>query len=97
MPEVFMIAPARTKSGIAISGNLVAPSNITTAAESRLSGPDFATIATAAITPSATAIGTLISTSANSATSIRSAITRRSPRAPARAARGAPRASARAG
>ena len=56
--------------------------------------PAFATMATAAIKPSATAIGTLISTSTNSAISMSSTLKPRSPRAPAHARRAAPPASA---
>ena len=53
----------------------------------------IATIATAAITPSATAIGTLIKTSANSATNIRSAVTRSDLRCRVGTSRAAPPAS----
>ena len=58
-----MIAPASTNSGMAINENLVVPSNMVVAAENRLSIPPLATMATVAITPMATAIGTLINTS----------------------------------
>ena len=95
MPEVFMIAPARMNSGMAISGKLLAPSYRVTAAVSRLSMPDEATIATAATTPNATAIGTLITLSARRPRNIASTVTPGSPRAPAPRSRPRPRASAR--
>ena len=67
MPDAFMIAPARMNSGIASSGKLVAPLYATTARLGRIARPWVATIAISATAPSATAIGTLNSTSASTA------------------------------
>ena len=67
MPDAFMIAPARMKRGIAINGNAVAPSYMTSATlGSEATPPGPTTIATTAVSPSATAIGTLIRISARS-------------------------------
>ena len=60
-----MIAPARMNSGIASSGKLDAPSNITSAMFGSMSGPWMIEIAAMATKPSAMAIGTLISASAS--------------------------------
>ena len=54
----FISAPASTNSGIAISGNLPAPSYSTIAALSSAGSPPVAVIAASATRPSATAIGT---------------------------------------
>src|SRR6476661_6719682 len=67
IPDAFMIEPARMNSGIASSGKLVAPLYVTTARFGRISVPCVATIDTIATTPSATAIGTLMITSASTA------------------------------
>ena len=57
IPDRFMIAPARMKSGIAIRGNLVAPENIRRPALGSVSTPPETRIATTVISPSATAMG----------------------------------------
>src|SRR5690348_2485710 len=67
MPDAFMIAPARMNNGIASSGKFVAPLYVTIARFGRIAAPCVVTIATIATVPSATAIGTLISTSASTA------------------------------
>ena len=71
MPDEFMIAPARMNKGMASSGTFVAPSYMTSARLGRMSGPDIATIATAATTASDTAIGTFSMTSRNRPRNIR--------------------------
>lgn len=68
MPEVFMIAPARMNSGMAMSGKFVAPLYMTSGTFGSASQPCAASIATTAAMPSATAIGTLSSTSASTPT-----------------------------
>src|SRR6266567_4262062 len=67
MPDAFMIAPARMNSGIASSGKLVAPLYATIARFGRMPRPWLVTIAATATMPSATAIGTLSTTSASTA------------------------------
>src|SRR5437763_3619976 len=67
MPDAFMIAPARMKSGIASRGKLVAPLYATIARLGRMPKPWLATIATTATMPSATAIGTFSTTSVSTA------------------------------
>src|SRR5438034_6254197 len=67
MPDAFMIAPARMNKGIASSGKLVAPLYATIARFGRMLKPWLVTIAATATMPSATAIGTLNTTSANTA------------------------------
>ena len=67
MPDAFMIAPARMKSGIASKGKFVAPLYVTSAMLGSESTPWLAIIATTATMPSDTAIGTLIRTSASAA------------------------------
>ena len=91
--DEFMIAPARMNIGIASSGKLVAPSNMTSARFGSMWEPWVSQIAPTAITPSATAIGTLIITSAASATIMRgmAAVTARPPCAGSRS-RHVPRA-----
>ncbi len=64
IPDAFMMAPARMKSGMAMRGKVVAPSNSTTAIEASPAGPDVTTMATTATTPRATAIGTSMLTRA---------------------------------
>ncbi len=64
IPEAFMIAPASTNSGIAMSGNLVVPENNTSAMLGTASNPDVNITATTDTTPSANAIGTFTATSA---------------------------------
>jgi hypothetical protein len=54
----FINAPANTNNGMAISGNLPAPSYSTMAALSSAGSPAVAVIAASATMPSATAIGT---------------------------------------
>ena len=60
IPVAFMIVPARMNSGMAISGNLVAPENMTSPTFGIAAHPPSAMIATTDMTPSATAMGTLI-------------------------------------
>ena len=74
--DVFMIAPARMNSGIASSGKLVAPVNITMAAFSSASMPPECTIAAIATTPSAIAIGTLSRIRPTRPTNISATVTR---------------------
>ncbi len=69
--EAFMMPPAKMNSGTASSGKLVAPSNITSATFGSMLAPCAIQIAATATTPSATATGTLISTSANIPISMR--------------------------
>src|SRR6266852_8615744 len=57
MPDAFMIAPANTNSGMAISGKLVAPVYITMGTLASCQTPPVCTMATSATTASATAIG----------------------------------------
>ncbi len=85
MPDAFMIAPARMKSGIAIRGNEVAPSNMTSAAFGSAptpSGP--VSIATTATIPRAIAIGMPSTTSARSRRPMDRRLMRRPLRPPAR-------------
>src|SRR3954469_17898281 len=63
MPDAFMIAPARMKRGIAISGKLVAPVYMTRGTLGRALIPLAWTMATSATTASAMAMGTLSRTS----------------------------------
>ena len=63
MLDAFMMAPARMNSGMASSGKLEAPSNMTSAMFGRLLGPWMIRMAALATMPSATAIGTLSSAS----------------------------------
>ena len=79
IPVEFMIAPARLNRGMAINGKLVAPSIITSATFGNTSGPCANTIAALATTASATAIGTLISTSASSPMNMKNIIIGLSP------------------
>jgi hypothetical protein len=66
IPVAFMIAPAKIKSGIAMSGNDVAPENITSPAFGREATPlGPVIIATTATIPSEMAMGTPMSTSTN--------------------------------
>src|SRR5437867_4188967 len=76
IPDAFMIAPARMNSGIASSGKLVAPLYATIARFGRMSTPCVETSATMATMPSATAIGTLTSTSASPAANSSSIVMR---------------------
>src|SRR3954469_14852411 len=62
IPDAFMIAPARMKSGIAMSGKLVAPVYMAIGALGSAATPPVWKIAIAATTPSAMAIGTLTKT-----------------------------------
>ena len=64
MPEAFMIAPERMNRGIAISGKLVAPLYKVIATFGSVAVPWVTSNATTATTPSATAMGMSISTSA---------------------------------
>ena len=84
--DTFMIEPAKMNSGIASSGKLEAPSNISSAEFTSMCGPCTITTAPMAVRPSATAIGTLISASANRQTSISVMVTGVAPR-PARPSR----------
>ena len=59
-PPAFMIAPASTNIGMAMSENLVDPSYMSRATVTRLSVPSVATKPRIADTASATAIGTLM-------------------------------------
>ena len=70
MLDAFMIAPARMNSGIASSGKLEAPSNMTSAMFGSMSGPWMIAMAAVATIASATAIGTLSSANANMPMSI---------------------------
>ena len=58
IPEAFMIAPAKTNSGMAMSGKLVAPVYITIGTLESCPTPPVCTMATRATTASATAMGT---------------------------------------
>ena len=60
MPEVFMIAPAMMKSGMARSGKLVAPSNITMATLGKIDRSEVMTMATVPTTAREMAMGTFI-------------------------------------
>ena len=62
IPEAFIIAPARIKSGMAINGKFVAPSIMMSAKLGRISAPCVAYIARVVTTPKAIAMGTLIRT-----------------------------------
>ena len=64
IPEAFMIAPASTNRGMAISGKLVAPVYMTMGTFGSCSIPPVCTMATSATTASETAMGTFSSTSA---------------------------------
>ena len=77
--DTFMIDPARMNSGIASSGKLEAPSNMTSAVFTSICGPCTSTTAAMAVSPSATAIGTLISASANMPRSMRVMVTGAAP------------------
>ncbi|MNC90884.1 hypothetical protein D3C83_70380 [compost metagenome] len=92
-----MSAPARMKSGMAISGKLVAPWYITIARLGRLSVPWLTMMATTAAMPSATAIGTLISTRAMTPKKIRDSVMSARPRRHGRASGRALHAARRAG
>ena len=59
IPDAFMIAPARMKRGMAIRGKPVAPENMTRPTFGNMPNPPVTTIATTAMSPSATAMGTL--------------------------------------
>ena len=63
--EAFMMPPAKMNSGTASSGKSVAPWNMTSATFGNMYVPCAIQIAATATTASATATGTLISTSAN--------------------------------
>ena len=69
--DAFMMAPASMNSGIASSGKLDAPSNITSARFGSIVGPWMTMTAISATSPSATAMGTLSIASAIMPTSIR--------------------------
>src|SRR5438270_3074124 len=58
IPDAFMIAPAKTNSGMAMSGKLVAPEYITIGTLASCPTPPVCTMATSATTASATAMGT---------------------------------------
>src|SRR5437870_11210503 len=58
MPDAFMIAPARMKRGMAISGKLVEPVYMTSGTFASAAMPLAWRMATRATTPSAMAIGT---------------------------------------
>tara|TARA_Y100001958_G_scaffold153856_1_gene141932 strand:+ start:760 stop:1254 length:495 start_codon:yes stop_codon:yes gene_type:complete len=60
IPELFMMEPASIKSGIAINGNFIDPSNITIAVSIKKLVPVFNTIAIIVVTARPIAIGTLI-------------------------------------
>src|SRR3954447_22032451 len=63
IPEAFMIAPASMKSGMAMSGKLVAPEYMASGALASAAIPPDCRMATAATTPRAMAMGTLLKTS----------------------------------
>ena len=63
MPDAFMIAPARMKSGMAINGKLVEPVYMTSGTFASAGMPPVWRMAMSATTASAMAIGTLRSTS----------------------------------
>src|SRR5262252_8338785 len=67
IPDAFMIAPAKMKSGMASSGKLVAPLYVTMATFGRIAQPCVTTIAATATMASDTAIGTFSTTSTRTA------------------------------
>ena len=68
MPVAFMIAPASTNIGMAISEKDLAPAYMSSATVTRLPGPSVTAMASTADRQSATAIGTLMQTIATRAT-----------------------------
>ena len=71
IPVQFIIAPAKIKRGIAISGNFVEPSKRTRAALGRLAMPELSIIPERATIPRDTAIGTFTRTRPSNPKNIR--------------------------
>src|SRR5256885_4443820 len=103
IPDAFMIAPARMKSGMAMRGKLVAPEYMASGALASAAKPPDCRMATIATTPSEMAIGTLTKTSRSTAPKrTKMAISARAPLLPCprrkeEPPRPWPRGSARAG